>query len=146
MGLVAGAAAFVMAAGWWVAIVELWPQSSRPYIGGSTNNSVWDLIFSRNGGYLSSSSQGPNFAGTPGWLRMFNLQLGGEISWLIPLALAGLVGGLLLTLRVRRTDLSRVGYVLWGSWALLYLGVFSFAGGVVHPYYTVVAGPLWPRW
>src|SRR5439155_5381130 len=41
--LVAGVAAMVVAAGWWVAAVELWPASSRPYIGGSTGNSVLDL-------------------------------------------------------------------------------------------------------
>ncbi|NBE56853.1 glycosyltransferase family 39 protein, partial [Streptomyces boluensis] len=33
------AVALVVSGGWWVAIVELWPASSRPYIGGSQNNS-----------------------------------------------------------------------------------------------------------
>ena len=37
------------AAGWWVAIVELWPASSRPYIGGSENNSVLELALGYNG-------------------------------------------------------------------------------------------------
>jgi 4-amino-4-deoxy-L-arabinose transferase-like glycosyltransferase len=32
----------IAAAGGWVAIVELWPKSSRPYIGGSQTNSVRD--------------------------------------------------------------------------------------------------------
>ena len=35
--LVAGAAAMIVAAGWWVALVELWPAGSRPYIGGSNS-------------------------------------------------------------------------------------------------------------
>ena len=30
----------LVAGGWWVAIVSLWPASSRPYIGGSQNNSL----------------------------------------------------------------------------------------------------------
>ncbi|HUL99934.1 MAG TPA: glycosyltransferase family 39 protein, partial [Mycobacterium sp.] len=30
----------VASAGWYVALVSLWPAASRPYIGGSTNNSV----------------------------------------------------------------------------------------------------------
>ena len=34
----------IVAAGWWVALVELWPAGSRPYIGGSTNNSILELI------------------------------------------------------------------------------------------------------
>jgi 4-amino-4-deoxy-L-arabinose transferase-like glycosyltransferase len=139
--LVVGAVAFVVAAGWWVAIVELWPKASRPYIGGSTSNSVLELVFSRSGGFLSNSAGGPNFSGTPGLLRMFDAQLGGEIAWLIPLGLAGLVGGLRLTLRARRTNLDRAGYLIWGGWALLYLGIFSMATGVLHPYYTVAAAP-----
>ena len=30
----------VLAGGWWVAIVSLWPAGSRPYIGGSQDNSI----------------------------------------------------------------------------------------------------------
>jgi 4-amino-4-deoxy-L-arabinose transferase-like glycosyltransferase len=102
---------------------------------------VLDLVFSRTAGVLGSSQGGAGFSGTPGILRMFNSQLGGEIAWLIPLGLAGLVGGLLVTMRARRTDLSRAGYLMWGMWALLYFGVLSTATGVVHPYYTVVMAP-----
>ena len=39
----------VVAGGWWVAIVELWPASSRPYIGGSTDNSLLQLALGYNG-------------------------------------------------------------------------------------------------
>ena len=134
--------ALLISAGWWVAIVELWPAASRPYIGGSSSsNSVLDLVFSRSGGYLSTSGGQPNFSGAAGWLRMFNSQLGGQISWLVPLALLGLAGGLWMTRRGGRRDLSRAGYLLWGLWALLSLGVFSFAHGVLHPYYTVMVAP-----
>ncbi len=134
--------ALLVSAGWWVAIVELWPAASRPYIGGSsTSNSVLDLVFSRSGGYLGTSGGQPNFSGAAGWLRMFNSQLGGQISWLIPLALLGLAGGLWLTRRGGREDQARAGYLLWGLWALLSLGIFSFAHGVLHPYYTVMAAP-----
>ncbi|MCL2553073.1 MAG: glycosyltransferase family 39 protein, partial [Actinomycetia bacterium] len=41
--------AMVLAGGWWVAIVELWPASSRPYIGGSQDNSFLGLTFGYNG-------------------------------------------------------------------------------------------------
>src|SRR5581483_8893339 len=41
--------ALVVASGWWVAAVELWPASARPYIGGSQNNSLLGLIFGYNG-------------------------------------------------------------------------------------------------
>ena len=39
----------IVSLGWWVAIVELVPASWRPYVGGSTNDSVLDLIFGYNG-------------------------------------------------------------------------------------------------
>ncbi len=45
---VAGAVVLV-SSGWWVAIVEAIPASMRPFIGGSTNNSVLDLIFGYDG-------------------------------------------------------------------------------------------------
>lgn len=38
--LVAGLVGVVVGAGWLVALVSLWPASARPYIGGSTNNSL----------------------------------------------------------------------------------------------------------
>jgi 4-amino-4-deoxy-L-arabinose transferase-like glycosyltransferase len=142
--LLAAAVAVVAFSSWWVAVVALWPAASRPYIGGSTNNSVLDLVFSRTGGYFSSGGAGggsPNFSGSAGWLRIFNAQLGDQISWLVPLALLGLVAGLWVTLRKPRTDLQRAGFILWGAWIMLFLVVFSGAKGVLHPYYTVVLAP-----
>ena len=47
--LLAGGAAVVVSAGWYVALVELWPASSRPYIGGSTTNSLLELALGYNG-------------------------------------------------------------------------------------------------
>src|SRR4051794_34384041 len=47
--LLAAGLALVGAAGWWVAVVQLWPASSRPYIAGSTDNSVLDLALGYNG-------------------------------------------------------------------------------------------------
>src|SRR5262249_14578110 len=38
----------IVAGGWWVAVVQLWPASSRPYIGGSQNNSFWNVLFGYN--------------------------------------------------------------------------------------------------
>src|SRR5205085_6906171 len=43
--LLLGAAAMVVSGGWWVAIVVLTPATARPYIGGSQNNSLWNLVF-----------------------------------------------------------------------------------------------------
>ncbi len=49
----------VLAAGWWIAIVELWPASSRPYIGGSQTNSILELTLGYNGfGRLTGNEVG----------------------------------------------------------------------------------------
>ena len=47
--LLAGFAVSVVAAGWWVALVELWPTADRPYIGGSSDNSFLQLTMGYNG-------------------------------------------------------------------------------------------------
>ena len=45
----AGGAAVVVSAGWWVAAVALWPVASRPMIDGSSDNSILNLITGYNG-------------------------------------------------------------------------------------------------
>jgi 4-amino-4-deoxy-L-arabinose transferase-like glycosyltransferase len=47
--LLAASAAMVVSAGWWNALVELWPVDSRPYIGGSESNSALELALGYNG-------------------------------------------------------------------------------------------------
>ena len=47
--LLVGAAAMVVSAGWYVALVGLWPADSRPYIAGSTDNSLLQLALGYNG-------------------------------------------------------------------------------------------------
>jgi 4-amino-4-deoxy-L-arabinose transferase-like glycosyltransferase len=151
MQLVYGAVALIVSSAWWFVIVELWPASSRPYIGGSTNNTEWNLIFGYNGfarifgssstGGGATSTTASNFGGGEGVLRMFDSALGGQISWLIPLALVGFVGGLWLTRRHNRTSLHRAGYVLWGGTLFMFMAVYDDAKGIFHPYYTVVMAP-----
>jgi 4-amino-4-deoxy-L-arabinose transferase-like glycosyltransferase len=149
--VLAGGLAVVVSAGWWVAAVELWPKSSRPYIGGSTNNSVLDLVFGYNGfGRLTGSEGGPgggggnagsSFGGATGITRLLSSEMGNEISWLLPASLVALVAGLWVTRRAPRTDRTRAALLLWGGWLLITGVVFSYMKGVVHPYYTVALAP-----
>jgi 4-amino-4-deoxy-L-arabinose transferase-like glycosyltransferase len=145
-GLLAGAAAIAVSAGWWVATVELWPAGSRPYIGGSTDNSILNLIFGYNGigritGSGDGAGRGGNFSGATGLTRLFGTEMGGEISWLLPAALITLAGGLWVTRRAPRTDRTRAALLLWGGWLLVTAIVFSYASGIIHPYYTVALAP-----
>ncbi len=112
--LVVAGLAMLAAGGWWVAIVELWPASSRPYIGGSQDNSVLELIFGYNGfgrltGEETGSVGGGNGGrwGSTGLLRMFSDSYGGQIAWLLPAALVLLVAALVATRRRPRTDRTR---------------------------------------
>jgi 4-amino-4-deoxy-L-arabinose transferase-like glycosyltransferase len=149
--LLGAGAALVVAAGWWVALVQLWPAASRPYIGGSTDNSVVQLIFGYNGvGRLTGSSNngapggnGPGgfSSGQTGLLRLFGAEMGAQISWLLPAALLGLGALGWLTWRRRRTDLLRASAIVWGGWLLVTGLVLSFADGIIHPYYTVALAP-----
>lgn len=164
--LVVAGMALVSSAGWWVAIVTLWPAASRPYIGGSQNNNEFNVIFGYNGfGRLTGNetgSVGGGPAGTGGrWgatglFRLFGSEMGGQVSWLLPAALIFLVALLWLSRRSPRTDGRRAALVLWGGWLLVTAVTFSFAKGIIHPYYNVAlapaigalvgigAGSLWP--
>jgi FtsH-binding integral membrane protein len=79
--------------------------------------------------------------GPVGWDRLFLREMGGQISWLIPGALIGLVAVLWLTRRAARTDRVRAGFLLFGGWLLVTGATISFAHGIIHPYYTIALAP-----
>ncbi|WP_037771022.1 ArnT family glycosyltransferase [Streptomyces sclerotialus] len=146
--LLAGVA-LVAASGWWALAVQLWPAGSRPYIGGSTDGTAWDLILGYNGlgrvlggeGNGGGGGGGGGFSGAAGWGRMFNETLGGQISWLLPFAGIALAAGLVLRGRAPRTDAVRASLLMWGGWTVLHYLVFSLSEGTVHPYYTTALAP-----
>ncbi|MYS91597.1 MULTISPECIES: ArnT family glycosyltransferase [Streptomyces] len=143
--------ALVVSGGWWVAIVELWPASSRPYIGGSQNNSFLELTFGYNGlGRLNGDETGSVGGGggngggnwgETGWDRLFSSSIGGQISWLIPAALILLVAGLVATRKTGRTSVTRGSFLVWGGALLTTMLVFSYMQGIFHEYYTVALAP-----
>ena len=156
--LLVGGLTMIVSAGWYIELVSLWPADSRPYIAGSTDNSLLQLALGYNGiqritggGGSPGGGHGPGggdrgganlfFGGEPGITRMFGPSFGAEASWLLPAALIGLLVGLVLTWRAARTDRLRASVLLWGGWLLVTGAVFSFMDGTVHPYYTVALAP-----
>jgi 4-amino-4-deoxy-L-arabinose transferase-like glycosyltransferase len=153
--LLGSLAAVVAGAGWYVALVDLWPANSRPYVGGSTNNSLLELALGYNGlGRLFGNSAGngggggaggvggnSSFGGATGLGRLFRGDMATEISWLLPAALIALVAGLVLTARAPRTDLRRAALIVFGGSLLVTTLTFSYMQGVIHPYYTIALAP-----
>ncbi|MGW4462670.1 glycosyltransferase family 39 protein [Micromonospora sp. NPDC004704] len=147
----------VVAAGWWVAIVELVPASARPYVGGSQGNSILELTLGYNGlgritgeqpGSVSGGAGGPGgpgggggIWGSTGWLRLFGNDIAGQVGWLLPAALLLLVVGLVVAGRAPRTDRGRAGFLIWGGWLLVTGVTFSLMQGIFHAYYTVALAP-----
>ncbi|MBV8931735.1 MAG: glycosyltransferase family 39 protein, partial [Kutzneria sp.] len=146
---------------WWVLLTVVWP-SPKPYVGGSTDGGELSLIFGYNGlgrvfgenmghggaaGPAMVGGQGAaggafrGFAADTGLGRMFGQQVGGQISWLIPLCLLALgvvaVTGLLRWREKLPADHQRrAGWLMWGAWLIVLGLVFSFQQGIFHPYYT----------
>src|SRR4051794_11628987 len=160
--LIAGAA-LVVSGGWFVLLVSLWPAASRPYIAGSTNNTLWQLAIGYNGldrifggdGNPGGSGGGPGggpgngpggggggmFGGSTGITRMFGDSFGLEISWLLPAALVAAVALLVGTARAPRTDRTRTAAIMWGAWTVVTAVTLSYMSGIAHPYYSVALAP-----
>ncbi|HEX6798515.1 MAG TPA: glycosyltransferase family 39 protein [Ktedonobacterales bacterium] len=90
--------------------------------------------------------------GFPGAWRLFQPALGGQLSWLLPLALIGLLAAIRLPGRQRRMprtwrdlltwrlNTRQQGYLLWTAWLLAAWFVFSFSR-VLNVYYLSVLAP-----
>jgi 4-amino-4-deoxy-L-arabinose transferase-like glycosyltransferase len=163
----------------WATVVDLTPAAQRPYVGSSQTNSVLELALGYNGlqrlfgnafgrggtstdvsvsTLLSNTNTGEvggvSENGPKGLLRLIDTQLGGQIGWLIPLAVVGLLAAAWY-LRPRRRRFwqfaaSRTGsgplrrrrasLLVWGTWFATMAGFFSVAG-FYHRYYLTMLAP-----
>ncbi len=87
------------------------------------------LLFSR---VLVRTPAGP--------FRLMGGQLGAQVVWMLPLALAGAVLAVLGVRRVR-SDAAALQGLLWTLWAACCIGVFSALGGIIHFYYLSMLAP-----
>ena len=174
LGRAAGYGALVAAVSLaWMVFVTLTPASQRPYIDGSVHNSVWEMVFQYNGfGRIGGQGAGSDplaggavlsGAGGPAGLgRIFGAASAGQISWLVPAAVAGSAGGLWAAWRAARQSArgadpvrqkgigarsdqqneigaisaqrkTTAGYLFWGGWLGIYTLAFCTATGI-HSY------------
>jgi 4-amino-4-deoxy-L-arabinose transferase-like glycosyltransferase len=93
-----------------------------------------------SGGGGGGGSSGMFNTGNPGLLRLFNEPLGGQIVWLLPMALLGMLA-LAWQRRPRfREDRQQQSLILWGVW-LLTMAVFFSIAGFFHQYYLSTFAP-----
>jgi 4-amino-4-deoxy-L-arabinose transferase-like glycosyltransferase len=162
--------AFLLSAGWFVALTLLWPASSRPYIAGSTDNNFMNLVLGYNGfarvlgrnhggpgrqpaahtaesAHMEAGAQAAHHGGfgggrqVAGLGRLFSGEFGFELGWLLPAALLAVVLVLVSRRRAPRTDLVRAGAMLFGGWMVVDGLVLSYMGGTIHPYYCLSLAP-----
>ena len=147
-----------VASGWWVAIVELIPAASRPYIGGSTTNSVLDLIFGYDGLGRIFGQGGP----ARRWRRWRRRRVAAAASRGAPGPAAPVQrrvrrpGQLAPAARARRPASAACGSAAMrphgptpggpatscgAAGSLVHAAVFSFMSGIIHSYYAVVMAP-----
>jgi 4-amino-4-deoxy-L-arabinose transferase-like glycosyltransferase len=150
--LLIGGGVFVGVAIAWPLLMWLTPAASRPWISGTTDNSIWSLIVEYNGlGRLDGQQGGPGggmggggggvFGGSAGLFRLFNSALGPQVSWLLGGAIVSALALASFT-RLRPSD-ARSGWLIAvaGSFATIAIA-FSWAKGIFHPYYTSLLAPF----
>jgi 4-amino-4-deoxy-L-arabinose transferase-like glycosyltransferase len=156
--LLAGGVAMTVVGLAWPLLVTLTPAADRPWISGTSDNSVWSLIFGYNGvGRVAGQAGGPGggaggfggaggaggslFGGPTGVFRLLQTGLGDQAGWLLGFAIvAGL--GLLVATRLRRRDPSTGWLIAIGGAFVTTAVVFSFASGIFHPYYVSLLAPF----
>ncbi|MFI8527320.1 ArnT family glycosyltransferase [Promicromonospora sukumoe] len=145
------AAAVLVSAGWWVAIVQIVPAADRPYIGGTTTNSFLDLTFGYNGlGRLVGGSGNGTLGSGAGLLRLLagftGLRMlvgntGRGVAWLLPAAFVLGAAALVLLARRPRTDARRALLLVSLGTLVVSAVAFSVMAGIYHSYYTVAMVP-----
>ena len=155
----------LVVSGAWITVVDSVPASQRPYIISTEHDSELELALGYNGvnrafGVGASGTDGAHGTGgaapltpasflvtfglldtgRPSPFRLLNRRLGGQIGWLLLLAMCGL----LAAITWQRPRLPRrpaeQGLLLWGAWFLTLLLFFSFAL-FDHAYYLVTFAP-----
>lgn len=138
----------------WPVIIDAIKPNSRPYVGGSSTNSMLELTLGYNGlDRVMKRENDPWAALLPegmrsvetdaGVFRLFNANYGQEIGWLLLPALLSGFAILGAVARKRYTRAKSVFALAVASWLVITYLVLSFMGSSFHSYYTAaLAAPL----
>ncbi|HEY2214229.1 MAG TPA: glycosyltransferase family 39 protein, partial [Acidimicrobiales bacterium] len=137
----------------YITFVSLTPASHRPYVDGSTHNSIYQQVFDYNGfsrvgqkspnATLARTLGSPLFSQSepaPVWNRLFTRSYGRDTGWLLPAALLAALAVLWQRRRAERFDPWRVGALLWGIWLLTLSVVFTIST-TMNSYYAGALSP-----
>ena len=188
----------------WAVAVDLTAPENRPYVGGSEDNTVMELIFGHNGiarilsrgvermrsnvpqqvpggglppggqlpplqpgayappaglpvpglptqgdyqrymipggAGMSTSTDGVMDVGTPGTLRLFTFPLVGEIGWVLPFVLAGIILIAWVVGVKHPLNIQQAALILWAGWLIPEAIYFSYSTGIMHAYYMIMMG------
>ncbi|MEV7131425.1 glycosyltransferase family 39 protein [Arthrobacter sp. NPDC093128] len=149
---IAGLGAMVVTGGLWMTIVDLVPPGSRPYVGGSSGNSVLQLTLGYNGiDRIISKEKDPLAVMVPeqfrsvesdaGFLRLLNTNYSQESAWLLIAALLGAVLVILSWKHVASSRGARALILISLVWFVTAYVVLSFMGDQIHTYYTAALAP-----
>ncbi|MHA7167847.1 ArnT family glycosyltransferase [Arthrobacter bambusae] len=144
----------VMAAGSlvWPLAVDLTPAQFRPFVGGSTSNSMMELTLGYNGiDRVVQHADDPSVSLIPqefksadsdaGLFRLLNVNYGQEIGWLL---LATLLSCLAIFWAIAKRRLDRAEAILATAAALWFVSTYlilSFMSHGFHSYYTAALAP-----
>ena len=136
----------------WIAVVSMIPHQDRPYVDGTTNDSLVTQVFDYNGfgrvgrpspNQVMGRTLGISFLAEPApaasAIRLVEGAPGRDTGWLLPASV--IVVPVLLWSRRRRprTDLLRASVVLWGCWLVVFAAVFSVSA--INSYYLGALSP-----
>jgi 4-amino-4-deoxy-L-arabinose transferase-like glycosyltransferase len=147
----------------WMTAVSLVPAHNRPYVDGTTNNSLFAQVFLYNGTTRLGISTGSSLVARPvepfghsiyegglaagtyavpaGWDRLVHGPFGRDVGWLLPLSLVCLVLLLVQTRRRPRGDPVKAATLAWGTELVVLVAFFS-AGTYLNSYYTAALDPI----
>ncbi|MFC9773191.1 MULTISPECIES: ArnT family glycosyltransferase [unclassified Pseudarthrobacter] len=147
-----GLLALLAVGGIWPITVDLTPSEERPFVGGSSSNSVLQLTLAYNGiDRVAGSEEVPMTVLIPkqfrsvgsdaGVFRLLNANYGQEASWLLYASL--LAAALLVATTWSRTGSrqKKALTLLSAIWLFSTFLLLSYMGNQIHTYYTAALAP-----